>query len=247
MATQSTAPRRPVPNARPSPFAWIVGALATLIGSITVSLILGCLVEWVGMHFWWAGEGAGHAHRCLTEDLAYLADYRRSLIVPDGQALALQSAHWAGQMAFVLPPLVRRSAAARAAPASGASPGRFGFGQDLLRAVGPYAESAYYVIQDTAVRLAVVVLALPAFAVAVVVGLTDGLIRRDLRRWSGGRESSAIYHYSKRWLWPASTVGFTLYLAWPTSGLNPASAILPGFLAMAALLSLMAASFKKYL
>lgn len=242
MAAQP-APRRPAPNARPSPFAWIVGAVFTLVGSVLVSLIVGCVTEWVGMHLWWADEGAGHAYRCLNEDIAYLDGYRRSLIVADGQALAVEWAAWAGHSAIGLPALARRSAQARAQRAAG--PKRIG--QALLADVGPYAESAYYVIQDTAVRLAVVVLALPAFAVAVVVGLTDGLVRRDLRRWSGGRESSAVYHYAKRWLWPASTLGFTLYLAWPTAGFNPAAAILPGFAALAALLSLMAASFKKYL
>lgn len=246
--------RHAAPVSRPNPLAWFLGILATIVGASVVSVILGCLIEWIGMNAWWANEGPRHAYRCLNEDLAHLADYRRSLLPVDGYEFALGAARWTGEAAahLGLARLVRASAAARTepagettAPAGPVSPGQIG--RDVLQGVGPYAEAAYYVLQDTAVRLSVVLLALPAFALAIGVGLTDGLVRRDLRRWTGARESSAIYHYAKRWLWPASTLGFTLYLSWPTSGFNPAWAVLPGFVAMAALLSLMAASFKKYL
>ncbi|MCX8516905.1 MAG: DUF4400 domain-containing protein [Rhodoferax sp.] len=48
-----------------------------------------------------------------------------------------------------------------------------------------------------------------------MVGVVDGLVRRDLRRWGGGRESSFVYHHAKRYTHWALTGGFGLYLAWP--------------------------------
>ena len=36
------------------------------------------------------------------------------------------------------------------------------------------------------------------FVLLTWVGLVDGLVQCDLRRWGGGRESSYVYHYAKR-------------------------------------------------
>ena len=38
----------------------------------------------------------------------------------------------------------------------------------------------------------------PVFVLFTLVALVDGLVRRDLRRWGGGRESSFVYHYAKQ-------------------------------------------------
>jgi hypothetical protein len=36
------------------------------------------------------------------------------------------------------------------------------------------------------------------FVLFTLVALVDGLVRLDLRRWGGGRESSFVYHYAKQ-------------------------------------------------
>ncbi|HSV47576.1 MAG TPA: DUF4400 domain-containing protein, partial [Ramlibacter sp.] len=113
--------------------------------------------------------------------------------------------------------------------------------------IAPYLSSMVYVWQDAFIRLAIVFLALPAFGIAFLIGLVDGLGRRDIRKWCGGRESSFVYHHAKRLLWPAFTFGFFVYLTWPTGGFNPAWAVLPFCAASACTVSLMAATFKKYL
>lgn len=241
------AQRSPQPPRRPGPMGWLVGLAASLVGSLLLSLVLGCVIEWAGMHLWWPEEGVRHSEAMVSEDLSYLRDYPKSLIASDTYSFAAQFAVWAdkGCAAIGLHNLVRRSLAARAAPPAQTKLGRAGHA--ILVDAGPYLLSAIYVAQDTAVRLAIVVLALPALALSVMVGLVDGLGRRDVRRWAGGRESSFVYHHAKRLMWPAATLGFTCYLTWPTGGFNPAWIVLPGFVAVAAVLSLMAGTFKKYL
>ena len=59
------------------------------------------------------------------------------------------------------------------------------------------------VTQVFAVRMAVLTLAMPVFLLFGLVGVTDGLVQRDLRRWGGGRESSFVYHHAKRFIMPA--------------------------------------------
>jgi hypothetical protein len=71
--------RHGAPLSRPNPLAWFLGILASIVGASVVSVILGCLIEWIGMHSWWADEGPRHAYRCLNADIAYLVPDRKPL------------------------------------------------------------------------------------------------------------------------------------------------------------------------
>lgn len=44
------------------------------------------------------------------------------------------------------------------------------------------------------VRLVILVMTIPLFLMAAFTGLVDGLVRRDLRKFGAGRESSYLYH-----------------------------------------------------
>jgi integrating conjugative element membrane protein (TIGR03747 family) len=79
-----------------------------------------------------------------------------------------------------------------------------------------------------------------------MVGIVDGLVRRDLRRWGGGRESSFVYHHAKRYTQWALTGGFGLYLAWPFGGFNPAYMVFVFTMLVAFTMSTAVAAFKKY-
>lgn len=217
----------------------VFGAAISVIGSLAI----GTVVEWIGMHVWWKDQGVQHSRDMVAEDLGYLAEYRRSLLTDDTVAFA---AAWAdaatraaGATGILL--LIRKGSEAVAPGSKAGSPPR------LLRIAAPYLTAMVHVWQDAFIRLAIVYLALPAFALAFLIGLVDGLGRRDIRKWCGGRESSFVYHHAKRLLWPAFTFGFFLYLTWPTGGFNPAWAVLPFCAASACTVSLMAATFKKYL
>jgi integrating conjugative element membrane protein (TIGR03747 family) len=227
------------------PLMWLLSVVFGAAVSIIGSLAVGTMIEWVGMHVWWKDQGVRHSRDMVSEDLAYLAEYRRSLLTDDTVAFAASWADAANKAAGAIGVvfLIKKGSEP---PVAGAAKGESRSHQ-LLHSIAPYLVAMVHVWQDAFIRLAIVYLALPAFAIAFLIGLVDGLGRRDIRKWCGGRESSFVYHHAKRLLWPAFTFGFFVYLTWPTGGFNPAWAVLPFCAASAFTVSLMAATFKKYL
>jgi integrating conjugative element membrane protein (TIGR03747 family) len=116
----------------------------------------------------------------------------------------------------------------------------------LYRPVADFVLAGMQITQVFAVRLAILALATPVFGLFTLVALVDGLVRRDLRRWGGGRESSFVYHYAKKAAIPLIIMAWVLYLALPFS-LHPSWIILPFALAFAFAVTITASTFKKYL
>jgi integrating conjugative element membrane protein (TIGR03747 family) len=106
--------------------------------------------------------------------------------------------------------------------------------------------AALVITQVFAVRLAVLTLSLPVFLMFALVAIVDGLVQRDLRRWSGGRESSFVYHHAKRAVFPFVILAWVVYLACPVS-VHPSLVILPFAVLFAAALAVTVSTFKKYL
>lgn len=243
----SSAPR-PAPN-RPvsrGPVMACIGVAVTFFFWTFSSVFLGTLFEIVGSYTLWPDQGAVHAKSGLEEDLGYIRQFPRSILVADTEAFARDVAAYARWPLdkIGVPQLFARAAASDPASAKNVA---VRFLRRGLIAVTAWVEIFYYVLQDTAVRLCVAYFALPAFLLAVLVGLIDGLVQRDLRKWCGGRESSYVYHHAKHYTLWCLTGGFALYLAWPLHGFNPAYMVLVFTVLVAASLSLTVSKFKKYL
>ncbi len=67
------------------------------------------------------------------------------------------------------------------------------------------------------VRLATMVAALPLMALTYGVAMTDGITQRAIRRVSGGRESSSIYHRAKYLQLALLVTSATIFLLWPST------------------------------
>jgi integrating conjugative element membrane protein (TIGR03747 family) len=96
------------------------------------------------------------------------------------------------------------------------------------------------------VRLTILVLATPLFLLATFTGFIDGLMRRDLRKFGAGRESSFVYHRAKRAVIPLLIVPWIIYLSLPFS-LNPMAIFLPCAMVLGATMAITSSTFKKYL
>lgn len=249
------APQRGGGSERPKPrgpVSAMVAVVLAFLASMVTSLFLGTALEIIGLYTLWPAEGVSHAKSHVAEDLAYIQQFPRSLLAPDTAAFAQGMANWARWPfdKLAVPQLIARAAVvdsnASADPKVGKNAAlrllRRGY-IELIR----WIEVFYYVTQDTAIRLSVAFFALPAFFLAVMVGLVDGLAKRDLRKWCGGRESSFVYHHAKQYTGWFLTGGFALYLAWPFRGFNPTYMVLVFTVLVAATLSLTVSSFKKYL
>ena len=116
----------------------------------------------------------------------------------------------------------------------------------FLKELARYVLIAIYVAQNIVLRFTDLLFAFPLFVLLSLIALVDGLVRRDLRKWTGGRESSFIYHHAKTLTSWGLTGGLAMYLAWPF-GLNPHYAVVILCACCAWTLSLTVSSFKKYL
>ncbi|MGH8651420.1 MAG: TIGR03747 family integrating conjugative element membrane protein [Gammaproteobacteria bacterium] len=116
----------------------------------------------------------------------------------------------------------------------------------IYTSVSTYLIAAITITQVYALRLAVLLLAMPVFVLAGLVGLTDGLIERDRRRFGGARETGFVYHHAKRLVAPSVGTAWVLYLAWPAS-IHPNRIILPAAGLFGLALAVFAATFKKHI
>lgn len=251
----ATAPNRPPRPSTKGPIELVLIVLFSLLSVTLGSWFVGILVEIVGNHSLWRNAGAEHARRLVLQDMAHIAAAPRSLIVRDTVAwsqglVALVEAPYRALDLLDAPALQpqRNPMAGAHASQPGASL-RANLRRtmaDMGQTLRLWAQISMYVAMDVLLRMSVAVFALPAFVLACLVGLTDGLVRRDLRRWGGGRESSFVYHHAKRYTAWSLTGGFGLYLAWPFGGFNPAYMVLVFTVLVAFSMSTTVAAFKKY-
>ena len=220
--------------------------LAQAIQWLFLSLVFSVLIEWAGMVLWWPEEGLAHSRTMLEAELGYLdAGFRRSLMTSDPARFAKTVADRTYYALFEFTRLVDVLEWISSPPA----PGEEGLRPKLHRLYRPVADfgiAAMQITQVFSVRLAILTLATPVFALFTLVALVDGFVQRDLRRWGGGRESSFVYHWAKRSALPLLVVSWVVYLALPFS-VHPTFVILPFATLFALSVAVTASSFKKYL
>jgi len=223
----------------------LLSKLLQMIFFLVIAWIFSILVEWIGMTFFWKEQGRHHSENMLAQELRYLDDdFKRSAVVERPVRFARKSADLFHDYLF------RKSGIEKglswlAAPRENPSRLR-GYLRKAYAAAADYIVSAMTITQLFAVRLAVLMLALPAFLLLGMVALTDGLVQRDLRKWGGGRESSFVYHWAKKAIGPTLIFPWLIYLSMPVS-VHPNLVVLPFAAFFALMIDVMASRLKKYL
>ena len=224
--------------------------LMQLFFFLLMTLLFSIIIEWLGMATkYWEQPGIEHSEKMLAQELSYLnEDFKRSVIVEQPVEFAKNFADRFYQVTFIATGM--KSAVIWMATPTPATARRTGGVRKTLHDVYLLAESyilaVMTVIQVFAVRLAVLILAIPAFVLLALLGLIDGLVQRDIRRWSGGRESSFVYHWAKKILYPSLILPWIIYLAMPVS-VHPNLIVLPFAVLFAVSVMVMASTFKKYI
>lgn len=248
MADPATTAQRQ--EARPQGF--IVGLVTLpfqLFGALCGSLLLSVLIEWIGMHFFWPGESWHHAQGMLAFELREIsADFVQSLLLSHPAASARHLISAVHEKLFDQTRLSAWVAKSSAHPLAGTpNPELLRHAFTLANAhIKPYALAAGYTLLTFLARLLVLTLTLPLFVLAALVGLIDGLVRRDLRRFGAGHESGFLYHRARAAILPTAILPWVVYLALPVS-VPPLLILLPAAFLLAVAVNLTAASFKKYL
>ncbi len=222
----------------------LAGWVGRLLRLLLISLLASIAIEWIGMHVWWPELGVEHSHRMVRAEAALLQrnvpiSWAGRLTDEPGDnlmsrlGLALRKSATGHRIACWAATLTHRVENST-------------WWRRLQRGLGPYIEAARNIGHLYLIRLTVLCLAAPLFILLVWVGVVDGLVQRDLRRWGGGRESSFVYHYAKRSNLAVVAFAAVVYLAMPFS-VHPAIVLTPFAMACAASASLTASRFKKYL
>lgn len=232
----------------------LIAGLITLpfrfFGVLCGSLFLCIVIECIGMHFFWPEAGWHHAQGMLNYELAQVSEhFTRSVLIQEPGRSARQLVEQAYDWLFVRSGLLDwiRDAAtrARAGARHTVHDFRYYLGQVYVH-VESYLIASAYTVLVFLVRLLVLTLSLPLFLMAAFVGLVDGLVRRDVRRFGAGRESGFIYHRARASLMPLAVLPWVIYLALPVS-LHPLLILLPSATLLGLAVCIAAATFKKYL
>ena len=232
----------------------LLASLVTLpprfFGVLCGSLLICILVEWIGMHLLWPEQGWRHAQAMVSYELDQLSThFRRSVLLEDPGSTAHRLVENAHEWIFdktVLPEWVdSASTQARDGSQTAARDFRYYLGRVYVH-LEDYLIAAAYTLLVFLVRLLVLTLTLPLFLVAAFVGLVDGLVRRDIRRFGAGRESGFVHHRAMAALMPLVVLPWGLYLALPVS-VSPLLILLPTAVLLGATVDIATGSFKKYL
>ena len=218
--SESSVPRRKASG-------WIGGLISMLVQLVVwllVSLLLSYLIEWTGMAFFWQAEGERHSQAVLASDLQYLNAHLQhdSLILKKKTILyAIKIKEAVADISWE-----RRNKLSDKTLISSSITPLYHTLKNYAQRLEPAMNVAVTVTQIFVIRLAIIVLSLPIFLIAAIMGAVDGLVQRDLRRWGGGRESSNVFNLAKRSIAPFFVLACVIYISLPFS-INPIIVILP--------------------
>lgn len=242
------------PQQEPEGQKTFLGLLLTLpfkiLGILLGALLGAILLEWICLYLVWPEEGWRHARMTFEQELGWLSqDLLRSLIVQEPGRTATWLTHsvyeWLMVKTGLQDGLDTLTSHARRPHRDEGLDLRYLIGWVLIQ-TKDLGLSALYTTLTFCVRLVILVLTLPLFLMAAFTGLVDGLVRRDLRKFGAGRESSYLFHKARASLVPLMILPWTLYLAIPIS-LSPLLVLLPCAVLLGTAVCVTAATFKKYL
>ncbi|WP_053184515.1 TIGR03747 family integrating conjugative element membrane protein [Pseudomonas thivervalensis] len=242
----ATSVQSPPPQAiqRPGLIVSAISLMLRIIGTLIASLLFSILIEFAGLLLFWGDQGWRHSQAMLTNELGWLSEhFKSSLILQQPRQTIIQ---WLDFLNHWL--LVKTGFAdfAQRARVSNQGNSFWSWNNRLYVSIEDFVLAAVYVTLTFVVRLAILVLATPLFLLASFTGFVDGLMRRDLRKFGAGRESSFVYHRAKRAVVPLLFVPWIIYLSIPFS-LNPIAIFLPCAVILGAAVAITATTFKKYL
>lgn len=211
--------QRPPPS-RPGqgPIGWLLSLAGRIIGLVIGALLLRVVLELTGLYFWWPQEGSRHVFQVMRQERVELVT-------------ALEP-HPLGKDICVL----LESGVTRILRVSYKTNWLF---QGIVTVLS-------CTLVSFMLRLASLVSMLPLLCLCVVIGLAEGLVQRDLRRFGSGLESVFLHRYVIRSGSSVATTLWMFYLAQPLF-LPPMLVLLPTALWFGITVWMVAGSFKRWL
>ncbi|ECD5449787.1 TIGR03747 family integrating conjugative element membrane protein [Salmonella enterica] len=220
----------PQPVRRPGLLGWTALLPGVLAGFCLGAWMLAIALEWLGDAFFWRNTCASHSEQVLQATWQW---WRGSAGAPV----------WLVEDLTLVSGKLQQGIAALIASFSGQS-GLF-WTEAVTTVIRCALLSAGNVTLTFLLRLAILLQALPLFALIIVVGLIDGLVRRDLRRFGAGHESGFVYHHARRMISSSLIATGLVWLAEPVF-LEPEYALMPGGILVGLTIAVAIGAFKKF-
>jgi len=198
--------------------AKVLGRVGALVTALLLAVGISVLIECLGIAWgWWPSN---HAMGLLLTERAYIEainEYPLTALTP--QSLSdIASREFEGIWRVLWSP-------------SG---------------LNTYVSAGINTVKLVLLRLSVCLFVLPGFALIALVAFHDGLVARDIRKYTGGHESSYVFHKAKRWIVPSLMLTISVYLMLPFS-LRPVVIFAPSMLLTGMMVYVATSRFKKFL
>ena len=221
----------PGPVRRPGLIGWLALLPGVLAGFCLGAWMLAIALEWLGDAYFWRNTCASHSGQVLQATWQW---WRGSAVAPV----------WLVENLALASDTLQQGIAALIASLNGQS-GLF-WTETVTTVIRCALLSAGNITLTFLLRLAILLQALPLFVLIIVVGLIDGLVRRDLRRFGAGHESGFVYHHARRMIGSSLAATGIVWLALPVFfGLG--YVLVLGAIANGMAISVAICTFKKYL
>ncbi|MCX9063637.1 DUF4400 domain-containing protein, partial [Citrobacter portucalensis] len=192
------APQGPV--RRPGLLGWLALLPGVLIGFCLGAWMLAIALEWLGEAFFWRNTCASHSEQVLQATWQWW-------LVSDGAPV------WLVEDLALVSDKLQQGIAVLIASLNGQS--GLLWTETVTTVIHCALLSAGNVTLTFLLRLAILLQALPLLALTITIGLIDGLVRRDLRRFSAGHESGFVYHHARRMIGSSLAATGIVWLALP--------------------------------
>ncbi|ENG0937822.1 TIGR03747 family integrating conjugative element membrane protein [Salmonella enterica] len=221
----------PGPVRRPGLLGWIALLPGVLAGFCLGAWMLAIALEWLSEAFFWRSACASHSEQVLQATWQW---WRGSAGAPV----------WLVENLALVSDTLQKGSAALVHSLNGQS-GLF-WTEAVTTVIRCALSSAGNVTLIFLLRLAILLQALPLFALTIVIGLIDGLVRRDLRRFGAGHESGFVYHHARRMISSSLIATGLVWLTVPII-LEPEYVFMPGAVLIGVAGSVATGAFKKHL
>lgn len=202
-----------------------IGFVLKLIFSLVIALLFSITIEIIGMNFWWEDEGVYHSQKMYEYELSQIGSGQYGFNLEDEQLRFIHKTLVTHNKVIDVLNLKGVVDWAKRPVNDEGNPMRIII-KTIFSKVEEYIEASFNVAKVFSLRLAILTLSLPLFIFAMLVGVVDGLVERDLRRWGGGRESSTMFNLARATVVPLAVGSWVFYLSMPVS-INPSFIIIP--------------------
>lgn len=218
------------PVRRPGLIGRVALLPGVLVGFCLGAWVLAIALEWLGDAFFWRNTCASHSERVLQATWQW---WKTSAGAPV----------WIVQALGLIDEKLQQGVASLISSLNGQS-GIF-WTEAVTAIIRCALLSAGDVTLTFLLRLAILLQAVPLFALITTVGLIDGLVRRDLRRFGAGHESGFVYHHARRMIASSLMATGLVWLAVPVF-LEPEYVFIPAAAGVGLAVSMTGGAFKKY-